>query len=133
MGSPAAGEPGAPEGGASADCGRRSGSVPRVVLGSIYGTAFIVLGSLLALWSLWWIVKAAMTNPAERDAEMEARARVARGEGWSEDGSPPPASFSDSEMAELSDALRAENPAEAGIDVTPRKETPKSRWRPNNR
>ncbi|MDO9356175.1 MAG: hypothetical protein Q7T55_20925, partial [Solirubrobacteraceae bacterium] len=75
-----------------------------MVIAGIYGTAFVVVASLLALWSLWWIIKAAKSNPSEREAEDEARARVARGEGWGDEGVTAPAPFSDAEIAILSDA-----------------------------
>ena len=97
-----------------------------VVIAGIYGTAFIVVATLLALWSLWWILKAAWTNPAEREAEDDARARIARGEGW-EEGSSAPVPFSDEEIAELSTALAPDDPAAVGVDARPRPDTPKGR------
>lgn len=98
-----------------------------VIIAGIYGTGFVAIASVLALWSLWWIIKAAKTNPSEREAEDEARARVARGEGWDEHGTAP-VPFSDGEIADLSAALAPEDPAEAGVDVRPRPETPKGRF-----
>lgn len=93
--------------------------MPSVIVASIYGTGFIIIGALLALWSLWWIVKAAMTDPIERTAEDEARAAVGRGEGWPDERGPGRArkAFSDEEIARLSEALEPSDPAEAGVEV----------------
>ncbi|MDQ8044946.1 MAG: hypothetical protein AAGC46_18465 [Solirubrobacteraceae bacterium] len=88
-----------------------------MILASIYGTGFIVLGALLALWSLWWIVKAAMTDPVERTAEDEARAAVGRGEGWPDERGRPRKAFTDEEIARLSEALEPSDPDEVGVEV----------------
>jgi hypothetical protein len=100
-----------------------------VIVASIYGTAFIVVGTLLAFWSLWWIIKAAMTNPSEREAEDEARAAVARGEGWADENGSARQPFTDAEIKTLSDALAAEDPTEAGVDVRPREDDSRKRRR----
>jgi hypothetical protein len=112
---------------------RCSDSVPPVIVASIYGTGFIVLGSLLALWSLWWIVKAALADPIERNAEDEARAAVGRGEGWPDERGPGRArkSFSDEEIARLSAALEPADPAEVGVEV--REKTDREKRRDNGR
>lgn len=83
----------------------------------VLATIFTVVASLLALWSLWWFIKAAKTNPGEREAEVEARERVARGEGWEEGSGPTDVPCTDAELAKLSDALAAQSLEEAGIDA----------------
>jgi hypothetical protein len=98
-----------------------------VIVASIYGTGFIVVGTLLAFWSLWWIIKAAWTNPSEREAEDEARAAVARGEGWADESGSGRKPFSDVEMQALSDALAPEDPGAAGVDVRPRDDDPRKK------
>ncbi|MDO9354777.1 MAG: hypothetical protein Q7T55_13855, partial [Solirubrobacteraceae bacterium] len=64
----------------------------------------------------------------ERAAEDEARAAVARGEGWADEKGRAQRPFSDDDIAELSAALAAEDPTEAGVDVRPRPDTPKGRF-----
>lgn len=90
-----------------------------MVVASIYGTAFIAVSIVLALWSLWWIISGARTNIDEREAEVEAREAVARGEGWADQNGSALRPFTDAEIAELSAALEPQDPAEAGIDVRP--------------
>lgn len=91
-----------------------------MVLAGVLSTGFTIIAALLAVWSLWWIVSAARTNPGEREAEVEARDRVARGEGWDpDDGLPTPQAFTDAELLALSDALAPQTPEEAGVDVRP--------------
>lgn len=89
-----------------------------MVVASIYGTSFIVLGSLAALWSLWKLIQAAATNPADREAEVEARQRVAEGGSWADENGSAPAPFTDAEIAQLSASLAPETPEEAGVDVS---------------
>ncbi|MBO9533908.1 MAG: hypothetical protein J7513_13135 [Solirubrobacteraceae bacterium] len=101
-----------------------------MILASLIGNAFTLLAALLAIWSLWWIVRGSLTNTEERNAEDEARLRVAEGKGWG-DG-PQPVPFSDEELARLSDALAPSDPAEAGIEVRPR-EPESRRWPWSNR
>lgn len=110
----------------------RSGTVLGVIVASILGNAFLALCVVLAGWSLWWILRGALTNVDERTAEVEARKRVAEGGGWDE--GPAPVPFTDEEMQRLSDALTpAASPEEAGIEARPRPAEP-SRWRrPNTR
>lgn len=98
-----------------------------MVVASIYGTAFVVVGSLLALWSLWWIISAARTNIGEREAEVEAREAVGRGEAWADQNGSAPKPFTDAEIAQLSDSLAAQDPSDAGIDVRPAPPKPKGR------
>ncbi len=50
-----------------------------VVVASLIGNAFILVAVSLAIWSLWWIVRGSLTNVSERNAEDEARQRVAEG------------------------------------------------------
>lgn len=88
-----------------------------MVVASIYGTAFIVVGIALALWSLWWIIAAARTNIDEREAEVAAREAVGRGEAWADQNGSAPQPFSDEEIAELAASLEPVDPADAGIDV----------------
>ncbi|MEH3052890.1 MAG: hypothetical protein PGN13_02640 [Patulibacter minatonensis] len=90
-----------------------------MVNGSIYGNAFIAVSVALAIWSLWWIVRGSLTNGDERNAEDEARRRVAEGGQW-DDGRPSPRPFSDEELAELSDALAPSSLEEAGVEARPR-------------
>ena len=99
-----------------------------MVVASIYGTAFVITGALLALWSLWWIISAARTNIGEREAEVEAREAVARGESWADQNGSAPKPFTDAEIAELSAALEPSDPAEAGIDVSPAPKQHKGRF-----
>ncbi len=99
-----------------------------MIIAGIYGTSFVVVASILALWSLWWIIKAAKTNPSEREAEDEARERVARGEGWADENGSARVPFTDAEIAELSASLSPEDPADAGIDARPKPDAPKRRF-----
>ena len=93
-----------------------------------YTAIFTAVGSVLALWSITWIIRASLSNPDTREAEVEARARVARGEGW--DGPTAPHTFSDEEMADLAQALAPLTLEEAGVDARPRThESPKWRQR----
>ena len=98
-----------------------------VVLANLWGTGFTVLGALLALWSLWWIVSAARTNIGEREAEVEARERVAQGGTWADQNGSAPKPFTDAEIARLSEALAPSDPAEAGIDARPAPKSDKGR------
>lgn len=91
-----------------------------MVIASIWGTVLVAIGAALALWSLWWIIQAARTNPSEREAEDEARAAVARGEGWADEGGAARVPFSDAEIADLSTALAPESLEEAGVEARPR-------------
>lgn len=96
-------------------------------MASVLATAFTVIAALLAIWSLWWIVNAARTNPGEREAEVQARDRVARGEGWAQDdGLPAPQAFTDDELRHLSEALAPQRPEDVGVDARP---APKRRAR----
>lgn len=90
-----------------------------MVIASIWGYGFTVLGALLAVWSLWWIVSAARTNIGEREAEVEAREAVAKGGAWADQNGNAPKPFTDAELAQLAESLEAVDPAEAGIDVRP--------------
>lgn len=90
-----------------------------MVIASIYGNVFLTVSGLLAIWSLWWIIKAARSNPSERNAEVEARERVAQGGGWA-DGDRQPRSLTDDEIAALSAAQAADEPAAASVDAQPR-------------
>ncbi len=101
-----------------------------MVLASLIGNAFIALSVVLAIWSLWWIVRGSLTNVDERTAEDEARQRVADGGSW--DDGPAPEPFSDAELAELSEALRPSTLEEAGVEARPAPPEPKRRW-PNRR
>ncbi len=98
-----------------------------MVVASIWGTGFTILGATLALWSLWWIISAARTNIGEREAEVEAREAVGRGESWADQNGSAPRPFSDAEIRELSEALEPSDPAEAGVDVSPAPPEPKRR------
>ncbi|MBJ7471145.1 MAG: hypothetical protein JHD16_07575 [Solirubrobacteraceae bacterium] len=98
-----------------------------MIIASIYGTAFVIVGALLALWSLWWIISAARTNIGEREAEVAAREAVGRGEAWADQNGSAPKPFSDAEIAELSESLAPQSPEDAGIDVRPAPPKPKGR------
>lgn len=74
-------------------------------------------GSVLALWSITWILRAQQTGTGERRLEDDARARVAGGQGW--DGPEPPRSFSDAELVALSRSLRPLTLEQAGIVARP--------------
>lgn len=100
-----------------------------MVVASIWGTGFTILGALLALWSLWWIISAARTNIGEREAEVEAREAVGRGESWADQNGSAPRPFTDAEIQRLSDALAPSDPDEAGIDVSPAPEPKRRRGR----
>jgi hypothetical protein len=102
-----------------------------VVVGSLIGNGFILLSVVLAIWSLWWIVRGSLTNIEERSAEDEARQRVAEGGTWGDGPQPKP--FSDAELTRLSDALAPSDPAEVGVDVRPRPPEPKRRLWSNRR
>ena len=107
---------------------RATGNVLRVIVASIYGTGFLVVSGILAVWSLWWIIKAAKTNPDERQAEVDARARVAAGGSWTE-GEAPPRALTDAEIAALSESQMADDPAASGVDVKPRERPARRRGR----
>lgn len=102
-----------------------------MVIGSIYGNVFILVSVVVAIWSLWWIVRGSLTNVDERTAEVEARQRVAEGGHWDEGPRPEP--FTDEELARLSEALAPSDPAEVGVDVSPRPPEPKRRFPWSNR
>ena len=74
-------------------------------------------GAVLALWSLTWILRAQRSNPDERQQEVDARERVARGEGW--DGAEPPRGFTDAELRALAEAQRPMTLEEAGVVARP--------------
>lgn len=99
----------------------RSPPVPwaAVVVASIWGYGFTVLGALLALWSLWWIISAARTNIGEREAEVEAREVVAKGGSWADQNGSAPKPFTDAELAALAESLEPSDPADVGVDVRP--------------
>lgn len=97
-----------------------------VVLASLIGNAFIALSVVLAIWSLWWIVRGSLTNVDERTAEDEARQRVAEGGAWGDGPAPEP--FTDAELTELSQALAPSTLEEAGVEARPRPPEPKRRW-----
>lgn len=101
-----------------------------MVLASLIGNAFIALSVVLAIWSLWWIVRGSLTNVDERTAEDEARQRIAEGGAW--DDGPAPEPFTDEELSELSRALEPTSLEEAGVEARPRPPEPKRRW-PNRR
>ncbi len=88
--------------------------------------AFIALSVVLAIWSLWWIVRGSLTNVDERTAEAEARKRVGEGGSW--DDGPAPEPFTDAELAALSEALRPSTLEEAGVEARPAPPEPKRRW-----
>ena len=54
-----------------------------------------------------------------REAEVEARERVAKGGAWADQNGNAPKPFTDAELAQLAESLEAVDPAEAGIDVRP--------------
>lgn len=90
-----------------------------MVVASIYGIAFTVVGVMLALWSLWWIISAARTNIGEREAEVAAREHVAETGSWADQNGSAPKPFTDAELAQLAESLEPVDPAEVGIDVSP--------------
>jgi hypothetical protein len=102
-----------------------------VVVASLIGNGFILLSVILAIWSLWWIVRGSLTNIDERSAEDEARQRVAEGGTWGDGPQPKP--FTDAELARLSDALAPSDLDEAGIDARPAPPEPKRRPWSNRR
>jgi hypothetical protein len=121
---------GAPRQGAAVQ-GRCSGNLRAVVVANLIGNAFTLLAALLAVWSLWWIVRGSLTNTGERNAEDEARQRVAEGGTWGE--GPQPVPFTDEELHRLSDALAPSDPAEAGVETRPRPPEPRRRPWSNKR
>jgi hypothetical protein len=94
-----------------------------VVVASIIANAFIALSVVLAIWSLWWIIRGSLTNVDERTAEDEARQRVAEGGTWGDGPQPEP--FTDAELARLSDALAPSSLEEAGVEARPRPKEPR--------
>lgn len=91
-----------------------------------YTAIITAIGAVLAIWSITWIIRAQATDPKERREEADARARVARGEGWN--GPTPPPSFSDSELSALARALEPLTLEEAGVEARPRTPEP-PKWR----
>jgi hypothetical protein len=89
-----------------------------VVVANVIGNAFIALSVVVALWSLWWIIRGSLTNVAERTAEDDARQRIAEGGAWDDGVVPEP--FSDAELARLSDALAPSDLDAAGVEARPR-------------
>lgn len=100
-----------------------------MVLAGLWSNLFLIATAVAALWSLWWIVRGALTNVSEREEEDAARARVAEGGGWDPDG-PAPRPFSDAELRELSEALEPQSLEEAGVSARPRE---RKRSRSNKR
>lgn len=94
----------------------------------LFDTAYLVVTGVLALWAISWLIKGSLTNVGERDAEVQARERIAQGGAWAEDELPPRA-LTDGEIDDLSGALRPSTLEEAGIDARPRATAPSRRLR----
>lgn len=76
------------------------------------------IGSVLAIWSISWIVRAQHTGADDRRLEDDARARVASGQGW--DGATAPRAFSDAQMEALSLSLQPLTLEQAGVVARPK-------------
>lgn len=100
-----------------------------MVVASIWSNAWLVVTGILALWSLSWLIRGSMTNIGEREAEVEARDRVAQGGAW-EEGGVPPRVLTDDEIHALADAQKPSTLEEAGVDAT-RRDEPLSRRQRN--
>lgn len=75
-------------------------------------------GSVLAIWSISWIIRAQRTGSDDRRLEDDARARVASGQGW--DGASAPRAFSDAQMQALSLSQQPLSLEQAGVIARPR-------------
>lgn len=80
--------------------------------------AITITGSILALWSITWILRAQHSGPDIRIAEQEARERVAQGQGW--DGAAAPPTIPDEVLARLARAQEPLTLAQAGVVARPR-------------
>lgn len=92
---------------------------------STWSAIATAIGSILAVWSITWFIPAIRDNPGERNAEVAARDRVARGEGW--DGAAPPRTFSDAELARLAESQEPLTLKQAGVEARQRSK-PKRTW-----
>lgn len=97
-----------------------------MVVAGIWSNAWLVVTGILALWSLTWLIRGSLTNVGEREAEVEARRRVAEGGAW-EEGQAPPRVLTDAEITALSEALKPSTLDEAGVEATRRDDVPRRR------
>lgn len=91
----------------------------------------MVATAVVAVGSLWWMVRGSLTNVGEREREDAARARIAEGGSW-EPGGAAPKPFTDGELRELAQALQPQTLEEAGVEARPA-ERRRRRGRSNKR